>query len=309
MRFSPHLLLASFLAVLSGCSTLASPSGTKGRAEVSPGQTYRQPMDDRRFLKDLETSFNQLVTDGKLTPSADLASQVTRTKAKVRTVLSPAASPTRSGSEIYSQNAPGSLFFLNTFLCDKCHLWHIRPAGAWVLSGDGVIVTNQHVLEAGLAKSGEKPSPGMAVADSSGKIYPVREILAVSKADDFALLRVEGEGLRTLQVATGAAAGDPVFVLSSPQQRLHSLTTGIVSRYFVERQPGARPVTRLAITADYATGSSGSPVFNAQGAVIGMVSSTSSLAAEPNQEKRDTHQMVVKNCVPVEAILGAAEGP
>jgi len=121
---------------------------------------------------------------------------------------------------------------------------------------------------------------------------------------------VETSGLTPLPFATGSVVGEPVYVLSSPQQRLHAFTNGMISRYFIHREPGQKPVTRVAITAEYATGSSGSPVFNSQGAVIGMISSTSSLSAETKPgNDHDTHQMVVRNCVPVEAVLKMIEAP
>ncbi len=283
------------------------PLGANG-----PGSGYQEPMDDRRTLGTLEKNFNELVKTGKLTTSAELAPQKSRTMAKL--ILASredharpgreTASPTLAPADIAAANTPGCLIFLNSYLCDKCHNWHLRPAGAWVLTKEGAIVTNYHVLESGLAPSRGTESPGMAVADVSGHIYPVREILAASEVEDIAILRVEASGLKPIPIETGSAAGDPVYLLSNPQQRLSSFTSGMISRYFVYQELRGKPVTRLAVTADYATGSSGSPLFNSRGAVIGMVSSTSSLYTEKTADAPQGNlQMVVKNCVPAEAVL------
>lgn len=61
----------------------------------------------------------------------------------------------------------------------------------------------------------------------------------------------------------------------------------------------SRNVPWLEITADYAAGSSGSPIVNDKGQVVGIVSMTNTIKY-PN-EARDV-QMVRKICVPSSAI-------
>jgi S1-C subfamily serine protease len=58
----------------------------------------------------------------------------------------------------------------------------------------------------------------------------------------------------------------------------------------------------MAITADYAKGSSGGPVLNARGEVVGMVSSTNSIYYTREKGQNQNLQMVIKSCVPVGAI-------
>jgi S1-C subfamily serine protease len=70
--------------------------------------------------------------------------------------------------------------------------------------------------------------------------------------------------------------GNPVSVISHPGQRFYGMTAGIVSRYFALAMHGTS-VTRMAITADFAHGSSGAPVFNEFGNVVGMVTCTDSI--------------------------------
>ena len=81
--------------------------------------------------------------------------------------------------------------------------------------------------------------------------------------------------------------------------------TPMVSGRQVDRHSGSRWLT---ITADYARGSSGGPLLNDAGEVIGMVASTHSVYY--NQSEDGTHQnlqMVWKQCVPVENIRGLIE--
>ena len=59
---------------------------------------------------------------------------------------------------------------------------------------------------------------------------------------------------------------------------------------------------RMAITADYAKGSSGAPVLNSEGEVVGMVSATNSIYYTREKGQNQNLQMVVKLCIPVAAI-------
>ena len=65
----------------------------------------------------------------------------------------------------------------------------------------------------------------------------------------------------------------------------------------------------MSITADFARGSSGGPVINPAGEVVGMVAFTNSIHYGSDEAgESGPLQMVVKSCVPVAAIrrlLGA----
>ena len=75
----------------------------------------------------------------------------------------------------------------------------------------------------------------------------------------------------------------------------------MVSRYNAFRENN-RNVRRMSITADYAKGSSGAPVLNNNGEVIGVVSSTNSIYYNKVKGREENLQMVVKNCIPINAL-------
>ena len=58
----------------------------------------------------------------------------------------------------------------------------------------------------------------------------------------------------------------------------------------------------MFITADFAKGSSGSPILNNRGEIIGMVAATESIYYTETQEEQKNLQMVFKNCVPSHSI-------
>ena len=229
----------------------------------------------------------------KVTSLAELNKQLNRKKAKVAiTEKKPARF---SSDEIYERCKSSVLMIGRIYKCDKCTKWHVGSASAFALTSDGIIATNYHVVE-------NKDGATLGAMDLSGKTYAVTEVLAASKADDVAILRLKGAKLTPLPLAVEAApVGTAVNVISHPDGRYFTMTKGDVSRYYLSR---AKNMTapRMAITADYAKGSSGAPVLNAEGAVVGMVSATNSIYYTKVRGQNQNLQMVIKSCIPVEAI-------
>ncbi|HPS02322.1 MAG TPA: serine protease [Candidatus Sumerlaeota bacterium] len=155
------------------------------------------------------------------------------------------------------------------YKCEKCSNWHYSTASGFALSADGVVATNYHVMD----REKEK-GDAFAVRTWDGKVYAVTGILAANKSFDLAILKTDGKAFRPLPVAEQAPVGTPVYVISHPTNHFYVMTDGIVSHNFIESEhQGGAP--GMAITADYAGGSSGGPILNADGAVVGMVRATS----------------------------------
>ena len=122
------------------------------------------------------------------------------------------------------------------------------------------IVTNRHVLEG--AHRAE-------VHSSTGVIFPVKAVLAVDAEGDIALLRVDTPTppIRPLPLdKTSPQEGESVVVIGNPLGLEGSVTNGIVSA--VRDIPTFGRI--IQITAPISSGSSGSPVVNMQGQVIGI---------------------------------------
>src|SRR6188474_204278 len=122
------------------------------------------------------------------------------------------------------------------------------------------IVTNRHVLE-GAYKA--------EVHSSSGTVFPVKGVLAVDAEGDLALLKIDAPvpPIRPLPLdKTSPAEGESVVVIGNPLGLEGSVTNGIVSA--VRDIPTFGRI--IQITAPISSGSSGSPVVNMQGQVIGI---------------------------------------
>lgn len=197
------------------------------------------------------------------------------------------------------ENPANSVYILSfAYLCGKCDKWHLGgTSSAWALTEDGLMVTNHHCIN-------NAKGAAMGVCDISGNVHRVIEIVAADEANDIAVFRVDAKGLKPLPISPAAALGTEVEVISHPKGNFFSHTYGKVSRYHrIRSRTKQRGSIHMTITADFAVGSSGAPVLNDAGSVVGMVSSTQSINSGSNgDEDEKVQQMVMKHCVPSAAI-------
>jgi S1-C subfamily serine protease len=177
---------------------------------------------------------------------------------------------------------------------------HAYCASGFVIRKDGVIVTNFHVL------SSFEQMKAVGVMTAEGRLYPIQSVLAADRHNDVAVLKVAADNLPPLALAGTVPVGATVYCLSHPvlnarkENGFYSFTAGIVSGKFRLRIAEGTLVNVLAITADYATGSSGGPILNEHGAVVAMVCQT--LPIYHDQEELDV-QMIWKFTRPTSSIL------
>lgn len=122
------------------------------------------------------------------------------------------------------------------------------------------VVTNRHVIDGAYRAE---------VHLNSGNTYPVKSVVGVDAEGDIALLKVEAppNQVRPLSLdRTSPQEGESVVVIGNPFGLEGSVTNGIVSA--VRDIPGFGRI--IQITAPISPGSSGSPVVNMQGQVIGV---------------------------------------
>ncbi len=122
------------------------------------------------------------------------------------------------------------------------------------------IITNRHVIE---------KSNRVVVHLMDGKKFQARGVLAIDGEGDLALLQVEvppNFAIPLMIERTAPQEGESIVVIGNPYGLEGSVSNGIVSA--VREIPGYGKI--IQITAPISPGSSGSPVVNMRGQVIGV---------------------------------------
>ena len=142
--------------------------------------------------------------------------------------------------------------------------------GSGFIVGPGLLVTNRHVVRK--ASSAEAKS-------EDGTIYTIEGVIVWHLKNDLALLSIKGDGPPSLDLddARVPDVGEDVAVIGSPLGLEGSLSNGIVSA--IRKNEGATKSEYVQITAPISPGSSGSPVVDHRGRVIGVAT----LAAKHGQ--------------------------
>ena len=256
---------------------------------------FKAPINDLKIKATFEKQLGKLRDEGKLVAADKLATELKKQK-QINAKFPTSTGKPSSKSSVYELNKSGILCFGNIYKCDRCDKWHSNIAGGFVISKEGLAVTNYHVME-------NKKAGAFGGMTMDGKIYPVAEVVASSQKNDLAIVQLQGENFHPLTIAEGGAVGADVTVISHPEGRFYSVSRGIISRYYTLRAGDERGSFRMAITADFAKGSSGSPVFNQNGAVVGVVASTNSIYYNKKEGIERNLQMVIKSCIPSGSIL------
>jgi S1-C subfamily serine protease/tetratricopeptide (TPR) repeat protein len=152
-----------------------------------------------------------------------------------------------------------------TALGSTVHLGVIDAKGkSWAGSGfvvhDGQIATNHHVIN--------DMSIGGVRLVGKEDIYPIEAILDSDKEHDLAVIKVGGIDVPALALGDSDTVqiGDKVYVAGNPQGLEGSFSDGIISA--IRHSSDADKFFQM--TAPISQGSSGGPVFNERGEVIGV---------------------------------------
>jgi hypothetical protein len=129
----------------------------------------------------------------------------------------------------------------------------------FVVWQDGRIATNLHVI-AGAREA--------TITLHDGREFKDVEVLAADQAHDLAILRIRAKDLPVLPLGDSGAVkpGEHVVAIGHPMGLGDTVSDGLVSAVRVLDPT----VTLLQISAPIAPGSSGGPIFNERGEVIGV---------------------------------------
>lgn len=137
-----------------------------------------------------------------------------------------------------------------------------RAQGTGFFIGRGIVATNHHIVR--------NFARGRIVFGANRRQIAIRRVLASQPNGDLALISVPGTNIRPVGRAAAARVrpGDRVYVIGNPAGLQNTLTPGMVS--------GLRLISgkkTLQISMPATQGSSGSPVLNDRGELVGVIRS------------------------------------
>lgn len=134
----------------------------------------------------------------------------------------------------------------------------IAEGTGFFVAKNGLIATNVHVI---------RGADALEVETLGGDIYDLVYLVTADSRRDIAILRIPVDNARSLPLASDedAVVGATVYVMGNPLGQVGTFSNGLVSA-----QRSVDGVTLVQITAPVSPGSSGGPVMNAQGEVIGV---------------------------------------
>jgi hypothetical protein len=139
----------------------------------------------------------------------------------------------------------------------------IAQGSGFLISKDGRVVTNYHVIKSGSSAVVKLPD---------GAFFAVDGVLASDKDRDVAVIKAHGNGFKALTFGDSARlqVGEDVVAIGTPLSLESTVSNGIVSAIRTVEDEGGK---FLQITVPISPGSSGGPLFNMSGKVVGITTS------------------------------------
>lgn len=171
-------------------------------------------------------------------------------KSAILSPLDSPATPELTDEELFKRAAP-SVILLREF--DESGQ-PLKLGSGFIAASDGIAITNYHVIRG--AYSGTATFQDGSTADVTG-------VLGYNAASDVAVVRLAKSPATPLTLADSdtVQVGDRVAVIGSPFGLQNTISDGLVSAF---------RSARIQTSAPISPGSSGGPVFNSQGKVIGI---------------------------------------
>jgi serine protease Do len=184
------------------------------------------------------------------------------------------------------------------------------------ISKQGHCATNHHVLQQLLQPKASGDELVYFVITGDKKYYIVKELLSYSQNNDLAVFSIDGKGQQFDPIPLGkpAVVGSPVYCISHPAGELYYFSKGMVARNVTRDSTNlgtpysaaGKPPIRMEVSADYGIGSSGGPVMDRYGNLVGIVATTNTVYFNETLPDgvRQHPQMVIRSTIPVKALTG-----
>lgn len=140
-----------------------------------------------------------------------------------------------------------------------------NQGSGFIITADGYILTNNHVLEGGAAED-------VTVQLQDGRKYEA-VIVGTDRASDLAVLKIDGQDLPTIEIGDSdvARVGEFAFAIGAPYDLRYTFTFGVIGAKGRTDITGSRSYEEYIQTdAAINPGNSGGPLVDIDGRVIGV---------------------------------------
>lgn len=199
-----------------------------------------------------------------LRQSGRTAQEVTVKKVTGQTLMSPA--------EVYASTVSSVVSINSSSVSTNIFGQRVESASSgrgFVVTQDGYIVTNHHVIEG---------ATSILVRTRSGDEYSA-ELIGSDEQSDLAVLKIDASGLTpaVLGDSTKLEVGDLAVVIGNPLGELGgTVTSGIISALDREVSIDGQMMTLMQTDAAVNPGNSGGGLFDANGDLVGIINAKSS---------------------------------
>ena len=169
------------------------------------------------------------------------------------------AQPAPSIQELYRRASPAVVFITQVDAAGKT----TSLASGFLVSPNGIVVTNHHVIDP------DQGAVHIRVKVPRGDVYTDVRVVYAEPRRDFAVIALRATGLPALPVGDSdkIEVGDRVIAIGNPKGLELTLTEGIIESVRLDPQAGYRFIQHQA---PISPGSSGGPLLNMKGEVIGI---------------------------------------
>ena len=243
-------------------------------------------VDDQEIQMKIVREGVQLVAEGKTVPRTALQMQFGRRTCSLK--LPKPRSSKLSREAIAARSRAAVVIVARLHRGRQSDDWLAVPATGFFIAESGALITSRHVVSSADYET-------IVVMTGDSRVVPVTQVLASDEGRDVILLQAEVTRAPALSLQPVVEVGADVCVMSHPMGRFYTFTQGAVCRRVVESE-GSVVRELLDISAGFGPGSSGAPVMDSGGRVVGWVDHLSVRSIGQNGSPDSSPGLVFREC-------------
>lgn len=221
------------------------------------------------------------------------------------------------GSYMYTRDLVNAvrdtIVYIETFADYRGKKVQVGSASGVIISKDGYIVTNNHVVEDSTSYTVKVYNTDPATGESTYETYDA-ELCGTDEDTDLAVIKIDAADLQPAKLGNSdeLMIGDDVVAIGNPLGYERSVSKGIISGLNRQVSDSKRGLTAIQTDAPINSGNSGGALFNAYGEVVGIVNEkrvdsyaeSMGFAITINEAKSVIDDLILNGYVTGRAMLG-----